>query len=135
MAIEIYDREYILEKIYNQICRTYPASRISYKSFMSSYAVRTAGEWQMNIVENRDPFLLDSSNYRTCQWEKLFPEICDRLEFLSWTASWQSRKPSSSGSVVVFPVASKLSVTRPNIPEFFLLDTQKFLFHFSHDIN
>ena len=50
-------------------------------------------------------------------YERRFsPEICCRLSFLSGAASWQSMKPSSSGSVVVYPAASKLSVTRNDIP-------------------
>ena len=44
-------------------------------------------------------------------------------------------KRFSSGSIVVFLVASKLSVTRPSISLHFLLDTQKFLFNFAHEIN
>ena len=37
-----------------------------------------------------------------------------------------SAKSFSSGSIVVFPVASKLSATRPSVSVYFLLDPRNF---------
>ena len=81
---------------------------------------------EIEIPSCRIFLIIEYVSYCTCH-EKLFADVCGPFEFLSWSASWQSMKRSSSGSIVVFSVTNKLSVTCPSISVYFLLVPSIFL--------